>query len=267
MKKKIFILSVFLGSFMSVGSAHAEFSDQANFNLDPTTVLKNSGKFAWPSNYNNTNGYPVNIYFDFNQNPFSASGSLPYNAQNMNFGTPLNPVFTNTKTGAVKWFNPPTPQPYPDTRIGINQHNESGSAIFSFDPQTVEGQGKVVDIWAEITVTTTGNSNNYVTFAGLSNVKSSEIFSNNGTLLDKDSSGLFSYDMTGDYVTYDALFVLKNPGSTEDLDLDFNTGNGKAFVNDMHIAMTPEPVSMALFAVGTAVLFFFKRRRGLQLAI
>ena len=71
--------------------------------------------------------------------------------------------------------------------------------------------------------------------------------------------------MTGTNTVYDAYFAVLNP-TTDALTLTFNQGTdngheGTALVNSLHIAMTPEPMSMALFATGVAVLFFFRRRR------
>jgi hypothetical protein len=187
----------------------------------------------------------------------------------------LAPSDTFTNTGDVKWNQLPA-------QIGVTDNNQSGTATYAFAPKGLTDTNNSAYIWAEISVSTTGSSGNFISFSGLSNVVSSELFLNNygatpvtGTLLAQNSSGLFNYHLTGDFTIFNAYFAISNPSSTENLTLDFTTSDGTASVNSLHVAtvtandttVTPEPMAMALFAIGAVVLLFINRRRiGLQAA-
>ena len=265
----LFVLTMLLGTFVFAGRAEANGSTSPDFLLNPSFV-GTTQPYVWPTAYNTNGNYPRNVYWDFNQNPFAVpdQNEITYGSAD----AALAPSDTFIATGDVKWNQLPA-------QIGVADNNQSGTAVYTFAPKSLSDTNNMAYIWAEINVSTTGSSGNFVSFAGLSNVVSSELFLNNyganpdtGTLLTKNSSGLFSYNLTGNFSIYNAYFAIKDPGSTENLTLDFNTTDGTAFVNSLHVAtvtantaLTPEPVSMALFAIGAMVLLFMNRRRlGLQ---
>ncbi len=289
--RSLFILSIFLGTIVFAGLAHATGVDSQTFGLNPTIVnttgTGHGTTYVWPSAYSTNGNYARNVYWNFNVDPFvTLPCSSNCNPDATYYGSKdaaLKSSDTFSDTGSVGYSGSGA-----TGKIGYiaSGNNQSGTAVYSFNASTLKdvNNSDMLYIWAEINVTTTGSSSNNVSFSGLTKqtgdaitIESSEIFSGSGgSPLAQSNSGLFSFNMTGTAATYDAYFAVKDTASTitdlgqDALTLTFSTGNGSgqgsAFVNSLHVAMTPEPISVALFATGIAVLFLRRRKMGLQLA-
>ena len=197
--------------------------------------------------------YSRNIFWDFSSNPSAPSpggqGSKDATYFGINDTAALKANDSVATTSKVIWNNS-------SKALGIFQDNRHGVAMFNIANLVSTG---VKYFWLEMDI----------------NIKKTASYISADLLTAGGGSVVDSWG-TGDTLTWsgtdcglankvNAWFKINPFSSAESLQLTFHSeGSGShAFVDNVHIATTPEPISAALFLTGAAVMAF-RRRKNLR---
>ena len=219
-------------------------ADTATFTKEPST---------WAPEWDGSSSpYSRNIFWDFSKNPSAPSpggkGSKDATYFGINDTTELKDNDSVATTSKVIWNSS-------SKALGIFQNDRHGVAMFNIANLVSTG---VKHFWLEMDINIKKTAS-YI---------SADMLTAGGSVVDSWGTYdtlIWSGTDTGLANTVNAWFKI-NPFSTaESLQLTFHSeGSGSyAYVDNVHIATTPEPISAALFLTGAAVMAF-RRRRNLR---
>lgn len=240
------ILTVILGLFSAAAYADSQF-----FALEPT----DSGK-TWEG----ANPYARNIFWDFSTNPASTTDQAYYGTwDNDLVKGPLvkagdSVAFSNSD---VKFFG---------NKIEV-ESGKSGYATFNIGNLALSPNNFSKYFWLEMDVDLKRQGTVAVTLTG-TGASVIDSWANQGAGQSGNTWTWSFGDNSGLTKTVNAWFKLDPFASAESLKIDFVGGShssAHAYIDNLHIATTPEPISAALFITGAAIMAL-KKRRKLQLA-
>lgn len=241
MKKTTAKIFVLLTIFIAL--ATSSYADTAAFTKEPS---------AWAPEWDgSSNPYSRNIFWDFSKNPTAhggGQGSKDAAYYGTNDTAALRADDYVAKTNDVK---------RKEEAFGLFKNNQDGVAIFNI--ANLAGTG-IKYFWLEMDINIK-NTASYI---------SAFLLPTGGSVIDSWGTGdtlTWSGTDTGLAGTVNAWFKIDPFSSAESLVLNFHSeGTGSyAYVDNVHIATTPEPISAALFITG-AVVMALRRRRNLRMA-
>lgn len=240
MKKTTVNLFVFLTIFIAL--ATSSYADTAAFTKEPS---------AWAPEWVGSSPYSRNIFWDFSKNPTAhggGQGSKDAAYYGTNDSAALRAADYVAKTSDVK---------RKDEAFGVFKKNQDGIAIFHI--ANLAGTG-IKYFWLEMDINIKKTSS-YITAA---------LLPIGGSVVNSWGTGdtlTWSGTNAGLSNTVNAWFKIDPFSSAENLALTFHSqgASSYAYVDNVHIATTPEPISAALFITG-AVVMALRRRRNLRMS-
>jgi hypothetical protein len=268
MKKiSVFLTSLLLlGGWAATAQAVTEPTNQAAFTTGFAPGAPNNYAPAWMTT--SPAPYWRNIFWDFNSDPTLTKGSYYGTADTQ------SPTLKNSDTLFTFGTNVAWSSANKDIGVGKNQTAANQTASFTLTNLTTPGDVNHTQyVYAQMDILTTGSGwvefNNFVPAGNSSTVSAAQLKDSSGNILASTAANLFTTHMTTSGIYY-AWFQVNNLPTSEAFTFTLNSGaNGtgnSASLESLHIATTPEPIALALFATGVGVLFFFRRRFGLQVA-
>lgn len=221
----LFILLV-ISSFAFVEKAMAVPVDNSHFTNPPETNAK-----VWDYSY----PYYRNIYWDFSTDPTTNPATGYYGAKDALLKSSDFVSFT----GAVG---------YDSANHRIGAFEGSGTAVFHL--ANLPNNGSHQYLWLEMNVYTSTPGEG-------KNVDPSVTVPLGYNVTDSTGTGKLTTGL------HDVWFKIEPAPTSEDLVLSFaaNGNNKYAYVDNLHVAATPEPIGAALFVIGAGALGIIKNRR------
>lgn len=240
MQMRKVISSVFVSLLLCGALAASAYADSRFFSLEPS-----SGAPEWDGS---ANPYSRNIFWDFSKNP--ANSGLGQGSEDA--------VYYGTNDSAALWADDYVARTgdvkRKDEAYGVFKKNQEGTAVFHI--ANLASSSAVKYFWLEMDINIK-KAASYI---------SAYLLPEGGSVTGSWGTGsaLTWYGTTGGLSeTVNAWFKIEPFSSAENLFLAFHSqGNGShAFVDNVHIATTPEPIAAALFISGAAVMALKKRRQ------